>query len=119
MINDTVTIVDKERGRSVFFTRGKQTFEASVYYSLGGMNYFTGTAEPRGFYLSVSPVERSEKNGITIKTYAAFSGTKILVEPAKRFSKKGLNANMFYLDENNDKFVELLNHVAVKAGIVV
>lgn len=34
-----------------------------LYYDLGGMNYFTGRAENRGYYLSVTPVERGMRDG--------------------------------------------------------
>lgn len=55
-----------------------------LYYSLGGMNYFTYKQEARGFYLSVSPVKR-ERN---MESYTAFTGTKLCVHECKRFSKK-------------------------------
>jgi len=57
-----------------------------VYYNKGGMNYFSGRTEERGYYLSVSPVERDER-GI-IECYTAFSGVKTLILPVKRQSDK-------------------------------
>ena len=34
--------------------------KVETYYNIGGMNYFSGNAEKRGLYISVSPVSRSE-----------------------------------------------------------
>lgn len=58
--------------------------QAEVYYSLGGYNVFTGREEPRGYYLSVSPVTKS---GCMV-SYAAFSGSKKCVLKCERQSKK-------------------------------
>ena len=33
-----------------------------LYYDLGGYNCFTGKNEPRAYYLSVTPVERSDRS---------------------------------------------------------
>lgn len=60
-----------------------------LYYDLGGMNYFTGRAENRGYYLSVTPVERCVSSyGYTSECYTAFSGIKQLVKGVKRKSQK-------------------------------
>ena len=59
-----------------------------LYYDLGGMNYFTGRVENRGYYLSVTPVERCVSRGYTSECYTAFSGIKQLVKVVKRKSQK-------------------------------
>lgn len=60
-----------------------------VYYSKGGINYFTCNNEKRGYYVQVSPVTREERGGCTFETYAAFSGYKRLVkETSKKLGKK-------------------------------
>ena len=65
------------------------TLEVEVYYDLGGHNYFTGDQVPRGYYLSVSPVEL----GDGWRRYTSFSGKKkFLLEDAKRKSGKRLTA---------------------------
>lgn len=67
--------------------------KVEVYYSLGGYNYFTYKKEPRGYYLSVSPVERAEYgNGFSMEGYRAFSGYKFLIEEVTRKSEKGFKA---------------------------
>lgn len=63
---------------------GDEYLVTELYYSLGGMNYFTGSKEPRGYYVSVTPT-RFHEGG---RSFTAFSGIKKLVEPAKAFSAK-------------------------------
>ena len=55
-----------------------------LYYHLGGMNYFTGREERRGYYLSVTPVEKSRG----FISYTAFTGIKQLIKEVKRKSNK-------------------------------
>lgn len=59
-----------------------------LYYSLGGMNYSTYRVESRGYYLSVTPVERRVSSGYTSECYTAFTGIKQLVKGVKRKSQK-------------------------------
>ncbi len=57
--------------------------ECSIYYSKGGMNYFTGRDEGRGYYFSISPFyDRGN-----CRQYRGFSGAKTLVLPCDRQSK--------------------------------
>ena len=66
-------------------TNKEKTFlKCELYYSLGGMNYFTGRTEARGYYVSVSPVER----GDGWESYTAFSGRKKCVVECARKGKK-------------------------------
>ena len=58
--------------------------EVYVGYSLGGMNYFTGRPEQRGYYIGVTPVERSRG----FISFGAFTGTKFCVNVVNRKSKK-------------------------------
>lgn len=58
--------------------------EIQVYYSLGGMNYFTYKTEERGYYIKVTPVI---KKGYCTTT-TAFSGIKQCMIPCNRQSKK-------------------------------
>ena len=62
--------------------------KVEVYYSLGGMNYFTYKVEPRGYYLSVTPVEKINRGSYVTESCAAFSGYKMLLKEVKRKSKK-------------------------------
>ena len=58
--------------------------KCEVYYSKGGVNYFTYKNEARGYYMSVTPVER--KNGF--ESFIAFTGCKTCILPVARQSKK-------------------------------
>lgn len=60
--------------------------EVSVYYTKGGISYFTGQASPRGYYLSVRPVTLG--NGMV--SFDLFSGCKKLILETKRYSDKQL-----------------------------
>lgn len=60
--------------------------DVEVFYDKGGMNYFTGKLEDRGYYLSAQPLSK-DKNSYC---YTAFSGVKQLIQPAGRFSPKTL-----------------------------
>lgn len=59
-----------------------------VYYHLGGYNCFTAKSENRGYYLSVSPVSRSDRYGVITESYTAFSGIKQCVKTVTRKSAK-------------------------------
>lgn len=60
-----------------------------LYYDLGGMNYFTGRPENRGYYLSVSPVTRGiSAGGSVLESYTAFTGIKQNIKQVTRKSKK-------------------------------
>lgn len=70
-------------------TKSENVFlKVEVYYSLGGMNYFTYKSEPRGYYLSVMPIERIDRGSYFVETQAAFSGYKTILKEVKRKSKK-------------------------------
>ncbi len=69
---------------------GSTHLDVSVYYSLGGMNYFSGRGEERGFYLSVTPVKK--EHGMV--SYEMFTGIKMFIHPANRFSEKQLKLAM-------------------------
>lgn len=64
--------------------KGVNVIEASIYYSLGGFNYFTYEDEPRGYYFSLVPCEK----GGGWRSYTAFSGVKTCVLECGRQSKK-------------------------------
>lgn len=70
-------------------TKSENVFlKVEVYYSLGGMNYFTYKSEPRGYYLSVTPIERIDRGGYFVEIQSAFSGYKMILKEVKRKSKK-------------------------------
>lgn len=85
-----------------------------VYYSLGGYNLFTYKQEPRGYYLSVSPAGRSERGGVVMESYRAFSGTKKLILPVTRQSAKRMEEALRLAEESKE---ELIAHVLQDNGL--
>ncbi len=67
--------------------------EVEVYYSLGGTNMFQGTTEPRGVYVSISPMtlERSA-SGNLMQSFGLFSGIKKCVKSLPKKSDKAVLA---------------------------
>ena len=69
-------------------TGGKNEYiEVSVYYKKGGENMFTSREEPRGFWVSVSKVQKGD--GWTKRL--AFEGRKMFLLEVKRFSQKAMD----------------------------
>jgi hypothetical protein len=92
------------------------TLQVELYYSKGGMNYFTGTNERRGLYLSVSPLEIKEyEGGGRSIGYVGFSGTKKCVKEMARFNQKQFDN--FVVDENDIE--PLMNHVIKQNNLEV
>ena len=81
-----------------------------LYYSLGGYNVFTYKEERRGYYMSVSPVEKSRG----FETYIAISGTKYCMFEVARKTKK--QAERALVEYENVKSM-LVNHVLENQGL--
>lgn len=93
-------------------TKEANVLEVEVYYSKGGINYFTYKDEPRGFWLSVSPM-LIEGN---LKTYTSFSGLKKFIKAVNRYSVKA-EAEANRLAENFKR--ELIEKVCSKNNLAV
>ena len=61
--------------------------EVKVVYDKGGFSYATYKEIPRGYYLSVQPIE---VNGCMVG-FTAFSGIRLRLETTKRLSQKKLD----------------------------
>lgn len=86
--------------------------ECEVYYSLGGINYFTYETEKRGYYLRVCPVDKSEN----MIGFVAFSGIKkLLVEVARKNKKAEEQAEALV----KDHLENLVNYVCAKNNIIL
>jgi hypothetical protein len=55
---------------------------------------FTHQPKKRGYYISVTPVERSERNGVKMESVTAFTGYFELLQECSRKSKKAEAAAM-------------------------
>lgn len=98
-------------------TADPKTFlKVEVYYSLGGINFATYQNEPRGYYLSVSPVERETIGGYVYESYVALSGVKRLVKPVSRKGKKAEQEAMLLAESCESA---LVNHVLGKSGLAL
>ena len=73
-------------------------------YSKGGYNYFTGSLEPRGYYIHVSPVL---KNGNT-EQYVAFSGVKDCLLKVTRKSNKAEAEAMQIFEAVKNKYISYI-----------
>lgn len=85
-------------------------------YNLGGYNCFTHKSEPRGYYLSVSPVKVETINGVKFESYTAFSGVKICLLEVSRKSKKAEEAAEKIAEE---KECDLLGYICQRYGLEV
>ena len=86
-----------------------------IYYSLGGMNYFTGRAENRGYYISVSPVYR---DGI-LESYTSFTGIKQCLNTVSRKSEKAYNNALTIAPGVLPDLIDLVctkNNIEINAG---
>lgn len=88
-----------------------------LYYDLGGMNYFTGRAENRGYYLSVTPVERGMRDGGFIsESYTAFTGIK---QNIKQVTRKSAKAESEAEKLAADAMDNLIDYVCKKNGLEI
>lgn len=92
-------------------TKQKTFLTLEIKYSKGGLNYFNGQNEQRGYYLHATP-EEIEGN---YRIYGAFNGIKKFIQPAARYSEKQFNAlNIEALDIS-----PLIQYVEQKNGLKV
>ena len=82
--------------------------KAQIYYALGGSNMFTYENEARGYYVSVCPVKREERDGFTMESFIAFTGLKQCVLPVQRKSAKKMSEAITYFEEHINEFIK--NH---------
>ena len=62
-----------------------------MFYEKGGMNYWNGGNDKRGYYLSVRIVERKDEGrGFISESFMMFSGIKKLLMEVTRQNKKKL-----------------------------
>ena len=107
--------------KSEYKNVGKQTFKIDLYCDLGGMNYFSGKCERRGYYLSITPVEIDKRNykgnEISCVKFTVGSGIKDLLLEVKRKSKK---AETLAISKATDKRInELITYVINKENIAI
>lgn len=62
--------------------------KVEIYYTLGGYNVWNYKVDPRGFYLSITPMMRELKDGYVSETYSAYTGLRQLLLQVERRSKR-------------------------------
>lgn len=96
--------------------KNANALKIDVYYVLGGYNCFTHKTEARGYYLSASPVQRYERDGVAFESYTAFSGAKLLLLEVSRKSKKA-EAEAERIAAEKEK--ELIKYVCINNNLEV
>lgn len=66
--------------------KGGEEMEMSVYYSLGGANYFDGATSRRGIWLSFYPVRREE--GVISRKLPDNRGRRLLLKELTRKNRR-------------------------------
>lgn len=85
-------------------------------YDLGGPNWAYGGITKRGYYLSVMPVTRENRNGYMLETYVGFTGVKQLLKEVTRKSAKAEAA----ADEIAKNYIHsMVLHVCESNGLPV
>ena len=82
--------------------KGATHLEVSVYYTKGGMSYFTGGTTPRGYYLSVRPITKG--NGTV--SFDLFAGHKQLLLETNRYTDKQFDRAVNMATDYEDRLVE-------------
>lgn len=85
--------------------------KVQLFYSLGGINYFSGDHNRRGIYLSVTPVTLSDRDGFAFESSIMFSGLKMLLKELTRFSRKELESLKGSLEFDNPQLQLLIDSV--------
>ena len=76
-----------------------QTVLVEIYYEIGGNNWFSGTREERGIYISVTPVTLgTDADGRSSTSTGLFAGIKDVVLPLQRKSAVKLADVVRFLD---------------------
>jgi hypothetical protein len=90
--------------------------ELEVYYSKGGINYFTGNTNPRGVYVSITPVDI----GTHHKSFTLLgenSGMKMLLEVLERKSAKRVFHWFNRIEPHYQQAVDICKAKGVREGL--
>lgn len=97
-----------------------QYLKFQVYYDKGGINYFTGETDKRGYWVAVKPVTKSvSENGVSWEKALMFEGFKCFLKETNRFSRKTLDSILAEVKENINKYISyaINNHLCDKSNI--
>ena len=95
---------------------GTNYLRVELYYDIGGMNYFTSKPNKRGYYLSVTPVDRGERGtGVMCESTTLGKGVKMLIKEVQRRSKKAAEEATTI---SKNYWHKLIDYVCQTEGIV-
>lgn len=87
--------------------RGKyKAIELSLHYSLGGLNYFSGATNARGYYVTGSVVELEKCPGYTMRSFMVGNGMRALVKETARKSPKAYREAVAYITPRVQDFMD-------------
>lgn len=93
-------------------TTSNKFIKVYTYYKKDSMNYFTYKNEARGYYLSITPVERARG----FESFVAFTGFKVLLKEVTRASKKAEAEAEAIAEKDWRKYAEI---AANEAGLQI
>lgn len=93
------------------------TIRISVYYDLGGMSYFNGNIDKRGYWLSVRPTLIENKGGYNTETFAVFGGgyKHFLVHCARKSNKRAEEA----IEKGKTFYPQILDRICKEQNIQI
>ena len=97
-------------------TTSKEKLEVTVSYDEGGMSMWDYKEYPRGYYLSIQPVEIKVERGYTTTSFWSGFGLRCLITKATRFGAKALARAA---DAAAEKVPELVAAVCQKHGLTL
>ena len=91
--------------------------EIDFRYELGGWQYSTCTEKPRGYYISIQPMELKHRdNGLVSHCYGVYTGYYKLLYPCQRRSK---NAEKEAMKKYKEFKKELVDRVVKEMNLTL
>jgi len=80
-----------EDEKKVWDDREITHIKVSLEYTKGGINYYSGATNPRGYRITTTPVALSDQYGYTTESYTLLgdrknSGGYVMIEPSNRYN---------------------------------
>lgn len=98
-----------------YVTQEGQDYRITVYYDKGGINYWTYKSDPRGYFLSVVPIEIEQTStGFRVEKHSMMAGYRDFLKSADRFSRKQLE--LCISDKNLESQIQMLIRSCIAKG---
>ncbi len=99
-------------------TTNTTELKVEVYYSLGGFNLWNCGKDPRGYWLSVTPVNHSEQNEVRFESVVLGTGLKKFLKGTKSDRRDG-RAEKEAVELAKQYEAELVNQVCIKEKLTL